>query len=100
MAVGEGRYDAMVGMLFGASIYALSYDKLKEIGIFSIGNFEKIRVPNLFEINQWVIIFGISSIIFLVIWFIEKNNYKTIIWLLFDIIYFNKKNKRDRKWTL
>lgn len=57
-ALGEGRWDALwgiLGMLMGAALYAEAYPKIKTT-ILTWGNFGKITLPQVLGINHWIII--------------------------------------------
>jgi len=57
-ALGEGRWDAIwgiLGMLFGAGLFAEAYPALKT-GIFAAGDFGKLTLPMLLGVNHWLII--------------------------------------------
>ena len=56
-ALGEGRWDAIrgiLGMLSGAALYAESYPFLVKT-VLTWGDFGKIILPQILGINQWVI---------------------------------------------
>lgn len=75
-ALGEGRLDAVwgiIGMLFGAALYAEAYPVLKTT-VLTWGNFGKITIPQLLGINHWpVITIMIVLGVILFIWFEKKN---------------------------
>jgi uncharacterized membrane protein YedE/YeeE len=57
-AIGEGRVDAfwgILGMLFGAAVYAELYPQLKAT-VLTWGNFGKITLPQVLGINHWLIV--------------------------------------------
>ncbi len=57
-ALGEGRWDALwgiLGMLTGAALFAEAYPVLKK-SVLTWGDFGKITVPEVMGINQWIII--------------------------------------------
>lgn len=57
-AIGEGRIDAfwgILGMLFGAAVYAEVYPQLKT-SVLTWGDFGKITLPQLLGINHWVLV--------------------------------------------
>ena len=57
-ALGEGRWDAVwgiLGMLAGAAIYAEAYPVLKK-SVLKWGQLGKITLPQITGINQWIII--------------------------------------------
>jgi uncharacterized membrane protein YedE/YeeE len=57
-ALGEGRWDALwgiLGMLVGAALYAEAYPGLKKT-VLTWGDFGKITLPQILGINHWIII--------------------------------------------
>ncbi len=75
-AIGEGRIDAfwgILGMLFGAAVYAEVYPQLKT-SVLTWGNFGKITLPQLLGINHW---FLVAAMIVLALgmfsWFEKKD---------------------------
>ena len=57
-ALGEGRYDALwgiLGMLVGAGLYAEAYPVMKET-ILKWGDFGKITLPEILGVNHWILI--------------------------------------------
>lgn len=57
-ALGEGRWDAVwgiLGMLTGAAIYAEAYPALKRT-VLTWGDFGKITLPEVVGLNHWIII--------------------------------------------
>jgi hypothetical protein len=57
-AVGEGRMDALfgiLGMLVGAGIYAEAFPALKT-SVLTWGDYGKLTLPQLLGINHWVVI--------------------------------------------
>jgi hypothetical protein len=57
-ALGEGRWDAVwgiLGMLVGAAIFAEAYPGLKKT-VLTWGDFDKITIPQILHINHWIII--------------------------------------------
>ena len=57
-ALGEGRWDALwgiLGMLAGAALFAESYPVLKKT-VLTWGDFGKITLPQILGINHWVLI--------------------------------------------
>ena len=75
-ALGEGRWDALwgiLGMLFGAGLYAEMYPLMKKT-VLSWGDFGKITIPGLLSLNHWVVIIGfIIGGVFLLRWFEQKG---------------------------
>jgi uncharacterized membrane protein YedE/YeeE len=57
-ALGEGRFDAIwgiLGMLVGAGFYAESYPAMKKT-VLTWGDLGKITFPQILGVNQWIII--------------------------------------------
>jgi len=57
-ALGEGRYDALwgiLGMLVGAGLYAEAYPVMKET-VLKWGDFGKITLPEILGVNHWILI--------------------------------------------
>lgn len=57
-ALGEGRWDALlglIGMLLGAALYAEAYPLLKKT-VLTWGNLGKITIPQALGLNHWFII--------------------------------------------
>jgi len=57
-ALGEGRFDALwgiLGMLVGAGLYAESYPFLKKT-VLTWGNLGKITFPQVLGVNHWILI--------------------------------------------
>jgi len=57
-ALGEGRWDALwgvLGMLVGAAVFAESYPFLKAT-VLTWGDYGKITVPGVLGINHWIVI--------------------------------------------
>ena len=57
-ALGEGRWDAVwgiLGMLAGAALFAEAYPGLKKT-VLTWGDFGKITLPQILGINPWIII--------------------------------------------
>jgi uncharacterized membrane protein YedE/YeeE len=57
-ALGEGRYDAIwgiIGMLVGAGVYAEAYPSMKKT-VLTWGDLGKITFPQILGVNHWIII--------------------------------------------
>lgn len=57
-ALGEGRWDALygiLGMVAGAAIYAEAFPLMNRT-VLTWGNFGKITIPQILGINHWVVI--------------------------------------------
>ena len=75
-ALGEGRFDAIwgiLGMLVGAGLYAEAYPAMKET-VLRWGDLGKITLPQILGVNHWLIIpiFVIGGLI-LFRWFEKKG---------------------------
>ena len=56
-ALGEGRYDALwgiIGMIFGAAMFARAYPFLKDT--IYVGDYGKITLPDALGVNHWPVI--------------------------------------------
>ena len=75
-ALGEGRWDSLfgiIGMLFGAAIYAEVYPALKT-NVLAWGNFGKITLPGVLGINHWIVIVVLTiAFCSLFYWFEKKG---------------------------
>jgi uncharacterized membrane protein YedE/YeeE len=74
-ALGEGRWDAVwgiLGMLAGAALFAEAYPGLKKT-VLTWGDFGKITLPQVLGVNHWVIIvlFAIGGLA--LFWWFEKK---------------------------
>lgn len=73
-AIGNGYLDALVGglagILIGTSIFAALYPRLK--GILKRGDFGNVTLPQLFQVNDWVVVIPIAVLIFLILLWIER----------------------------
>lgn len=74
-ALGEGRFDAIwgiLGMLVGAGLYAESYPAMKKT-VLTWGDLGKITFPQVLGVNHWIIIAIIAiSVLLLFRWFEKK----------------------------
>lgn len=75
-AIGEGRFDALsgiVGMIVGAGIFAEFYPFLNRT-VYTWGNLGKITLPEILGINHWVvIIIFVPAGLMLFRWFEKKG---------------------------
>lgn len=75
-ALGEGRWDTVwgiIGMLFGAALFAEAYPFLKET-VLMWGDFGKITIPQVLGISHWpviVVMVGLGVLLFR--WFEKKG---------------------------
>jgi hypothetical protein len=74
-AIGNGYLDALVGglagILIGSAIFAELYPKLKG-GIWNKGDFGKVTLPQLFRVNDWVVVAAVAVLIFLLLIWLER----------------------------
>ena len=68
-ALGEGRVDAlagMVGMLVGAGVYAEAYPALKQ-SVLTWGDYGKATLPSLLGVNHWpvIVLFCVGGVLLL-----------------------------------
>jgi uncharacterized membrane protein YedE/YeeE len=75
-ALGEGRYDALwgiLGMITGAGLFAEAYPWLKAT-VYNWGDLGKITLPQLLGVNHWVVIpVFIVGAVLLFRWFEKKG---------------------------
>jgi uncharacterized protein len=74
-ALGEGRWDAIwgiLGMLGGAAIFAEVYPALKD-SVLKWGVYGKITIPGILGINHWIVIAIIVIMGFVMFWWFEKK---------------------------
>lgn len=74
-ALGEGRWDALwgiLGMLVGAAVFAEVYPLLANTA-FAWGNVGKVTLPQLFGINCWFVVAGFVGIVILLSWFFKRK---------------------------
>jgi hypothetical protein len=75
-ALGEGRWDAVwgiLGMLAGAAAFAEAYPALKDT-VLKWGDFGKITIPQILGINHWiVVVIFVAGGIFMFRWFEKKG---------------------------
>lgn len=74
-ALGEGRWDALwgiLGMLAGAALYAEAYPFLKGT-VLAWGNLGKITIPQILGVGHWVVIpiFVVGGIV--LFWWFERK---------------------------
>jgi uncharacterized protein len=74
-AIGNGYLDALtsglVGIIFGSGLLASIYPKLKE-GVQKEGYFGNITLPQVFKVNNWVVIIPLAIFIVSILYFIEQ----------------------------
>jgi uncharacterized membrane protein YedE/YeeE len=75
-ALGEGRFDAIwgiLGMLVGAALYAEAYPALQKT-VLTWGDVGKITLPQILGINHWIVIpFFVAGGLLLFRWFEKKG---------------------------
>jgi len=74
-ALGEGRWDALwgiLGMILGAAVFAEFYPDLKAT-VYTWGNFGKITLPEVLGVSHWIVIpvFIVASLA--LFWWFEKK---------------------------
>jgi len=74
-AVGQGSLDGlfggMTGIIVGAGLFAHVYPKLQN-SILKKGDFGELTLPQLFNVNPWIIILPVAVGIFALLLWIEK----------------------------
>jgi hypothetical protein len=74
-AAGTGALDALlggvVGMLLGAWLFALVYPKL-HVTILNKIDFGELTLPQLFKVNQWIVVIPVAILIILLLLLIGK----------------------------
>ncbi|HJX04133.1 MAG TPA: YeeE/YedE thiosulfate transporter family protein [Dehalococcoidia bacterium] len=75
-AIGNGYLDAltagMVGILLGSGLLAALYPVLKE-GLLKWGSFGDITLPQLFKVNNWVVIIPLAVMLILLMYLMEQS---------------------------
>ena len=71
----NGYMDALVGglagILIGTGIFAELYPRLKS-GILKKGDFGNMTLPQLFKVNDWVVVVPVAVLIFLLLIWLER----------------------------
>ena len=74
-AIGNGYLDAvtagLVGIVLGSGLLATVYPRLKE-GVLKRGYFGNVTLPQVFKVNNWVVIIPLAIIIVAILYFIEQ----------------------------
>ncbi len=74
-AIGNGYLDAvtagLVGIVVGSGLLATVYPGLKE-GVLKKGYFGNATLPQVFKVNNWVVIIPLAIIIVAILYFIEQ----------------------------
>ena len=74
-AIGNGYLDALIGgvsgILVGISLFAAFYEKLKD-GILEKGYYGNMTLPELFKVNEWIVVIPMAVIIILLLYWIES----------------------------
>jgi hypothetical protein len=74
-ALGEGRWDAVwgiLGMLAGAALFAEAYPALKKT-VLTWGDFGKMTIPQILGVNPWVMVVAFALGTFLLFRWFEKK---------------------------
>lgn len=75
-AIGEGRLDALwgiLGMLCGAALYAEVYPFMKA-KIITLGNYGKLTLPQALGVSHWLVIVVFALIVLAMFYLFEKKN--------------------------
>jgi uncharacterized protein len=74
-AIGNGYLDALtaglVGIVLGSGLLATVYPRLKE-GILKRGYFGNMTLPQVFKVNNWVVIIPLAIFIVAILYFVEQ----------------------------
>lgn len=74
-AVGQGSLDALIpaflGLILGSAIFASFYPRI--LPIIKKGEFKKLTLGELFNLNHWFLIIPISIFLIIILYFIEKS---------------------------
>jgi uncharacterized protein len=74
-AIGNGYLDALagglVGILIGSGTFAALYPRLKS-GILKKGDYGNMTLPQLFKVNDWVVVAPVAILIFLLLVELER----------------------------
>ena len=77
-AIGNGYLDALaggtIGILLGAGLFASIYPKLNK-GILRKGDFGTTTLPQLFKVNDWIVVLPACIVIVLILYWIESTGY-------------------------
>ena len=75
-ALGEGRWHAVwviLGMLFGAAIYAEVYPAMKAT-VINLGGYGKVKLPQVLGVSPWMVIpLFVALLLLLFVWFEKKG---------------------------
>lgn len=74
-ALGEGRVDAfwaMLGMLFGAAVYAEVYPTMKT-SVLTWGDYGKVTLPQLLGVNHWLVVVAMVVLALVMFRWFEKR---------------------------
>ena len=74
-AFGNGYLDALVGglagILIGSGLFAALYPRLSQ-GLLKKGDFGNLTLPELFKVNDWMVVIPVSVLIFLLLYWLEQ----------------------------
>ena len=74
-AVGNGYLDALVGgvlgIVIGSGLFAALYPKLKS-GVLAKGDFGELTFPQLFKVNDWIVVIPVVALIMLLLFWLES----------------------------
>lgn len=74
-AIGGGALDALAGglagIILGSGLFAAAYPRLKT-SVLRKGDFGDLTLPQLFKVNEWVVILPLSALLILALVLIER----------------------------
>jgi len=74
-AIGNGYLDAaiggLIGIWLGTALFAELYPRLDR-GILKKGYFGSTTLPQLFKVNDWLVVLPVSALIALLLWWMER----------------------------
>lgn len=75
-AIGSGQLDALVGgligIMIGAGLFAALYPGL-HAGVLKFGDYGKTTLPQLFKVNDWVVVVPVALLILLILYGLERG---------------------------
>ncbi|MBN1932475.1 MAG: YeeE/YedE family protein [Desulfobacterales bacterium] len=74
-AIGNGYLDALIGglagILIGTGLFAALYPRLSR-AILNKGDFGDLTLPQLFKVNDWIVVIPVAVLIFLLLYWLER----------------------------
>jgi hypothetical protein len=75
-AIGNGYLDAtlggLAGILIGTGLFAALYPRLRA-GILKKGDFGNLTLPQVFKVNDWVVVVPVAVLIFVLLYGLEQS---------------------------